>query len=382
VVGLAAYVVTQYLDMPLLQDALYYEAEGYGVAQQWLSGSASNWDSVLPYGGRVAWLMIGVIAAVYYLLDGARSVPLLIVLYGALTAWLPVYTFKITEQLGAPRSTAKRAGWLVALLPAFVFWSGSLYKEGLVLLILNFVTYHTLRLQARWRAQSLLFVVLAVFALLGLRFYLAVMLVVAIVIGLLWGQRAKEGVDARVGPPVLVRQLLVTLLFVGLTMGLGFRERAEGPLLERDEGVLVQLDVSRRDLATSADSGYLPQADISTPVDAARVFPIGLLYFLTVPFPWQLGSVRQNLIIPETAVWVFVLYPLTAAGLRRGLRTSLAGTVLILAITGGLCCIYALLSGNVGVAYRMRTQVWLLWAPFAAWGWEAWRGGRKRVRPV
>ena len=42
-----------------------------------------------------------------------------------------------------------------------------------------------------------------------------------------------------------------------------------------------------------------------------RFFPVGLLYFLTVPFPWQFGGLRQNFTIPETFVWV-CSYPLVS----------------------------------------------------------------------
>jgi hypothetical protein len=101
-------------------------------------------------------------------------------------------------------------------------------------------------------------------------------------------------------------------------------------------------------------------------------FPVGLLYFLFVPFPWQFGSFRQNAAIPETVLWA-LLYPLVAVGIIRGLRVNRPGTVVLLGLTAGMCVFYALLSGNVGTAVRMRSQVWLLWAPFAAWGWETVR---------
>jgi hypothetical protein len=104
---------------------------------------------------------------------------------------------------------------------------------------------------------------------------------------------------------------------------------------------------------------------------------LGLFYFLTVPFPWQLGAVRQNLIIPENCFWL-ALYPLMVVGIRRALKFNRPGTVFLLLMTAGMCVIYALLAANVGTAYRMRSQVWLLWAPFAAWGWEVWRERRRR----
>jgi hypothetical protein len=107
--------------------------------------------------------------------------------------------------------------------------------------------------------------------------------------------------------------------------------------------------------------------------------PLGLFYFLTVPLPWQIGAARQNMIIPENLFWLG-LYPLMVVGIRRALNRNRAGTVFLLLMTGGMCIIYTLLVANVGTAYRMRSQVWLLLAPFAAWGWEAWRARRRTVR--
>jgi hypothetical protein len=110
-----------------------------------------------------------------------------------------------------------------------------------------------------------------------------------------------------------------------------------------------------------------------------QYFPLGLFYFLTVPFPWQVGAFRQNLIIPENAFWLG-LYPLVVVGIHRALKSNRPGTVFLLLTSGGMCVVYALLSANVGTTYRMRSQVWLLWAPFAAWGWEVWRERRRLAR--
>jgi hypothetical protein len=110
-----------------------------------------------------------------------------------------------------------------------------------------------------------------------------------------------------------------------------------------------------------------------------QYFPLGLFYFLTVPFPWQVDSFRHVLIIPETLFWLG-LYPLMVVGIRRALKSNPPGTVFLLLMTGGMCIVYALLSANVGTTYRMRSQVWLLWAPFAAWGWEVWRERRRQAR--
>lgn len=375
-VGVIGYVATQYGDLPLLQDALHYEEVGYSIANDWWSGRSSDWLDTVEYGGRVAWLMAGTIGAIYYVL-GVRSVFLLLAVYSAITAFVPVYIYRISQELGAPGTAAKRGAWLVVLSPAFVFWSGALYKEGLVLLILSVVTYHTLRLQSRWDLRSVLLVALATFGMLGLRFYLASLVGGAVVVALLWGRR---GVTARPSAvPVVFRQVAVVLVFLAVITAFGFSQRMEWSLMETENGVLREIEVNRLDMAIRAESGYLRDAEVSTIEDAAKFMPVGLIYFLTVPHPWQFGSFRQNVIIPETMFWV-ALYPLIFIGFCRGFRVNPSGTLYILLVTGGLCAIYAVMSGNVGVAYRMRTQPWLLWAPFAAWGFEIWRDGRRRAK--
>jgi hypothetical protein len=378
VAGLVAYVLTQYSDVPFFEDALYYEQVGYSVASDWLSGRSVDFASLSQGGVRTGWLMIVGIAVFYFLMQGVRALSVLLVFYSAITAWVPVYVYRISRELGMSQGAARGAGWLVVLSPAFVFWSGSLYKEGLVMLALSAGTYHTLRLQARWRGRSLMLLAASLFCLLALRFYLAIMMSVVVVLGLLWGRKDPDArTQAHALLPPLARQGVIAVAFVGLLITLGFSEGAERRLAESPEGQVVEVDLTRLNVdrqwsATSAYSGYLTEADISTPAAAVRYLPVGLVYFLAVPFPWQFGSLRQNLVIPETAFWI-LLYPLIGIGIVRGLRMNRASTMVLLAVTGGMCVIYTLVSGNVGIAYRMRSQVWLLWAPFAAWGWEAWR---------
>ena len=381
--GLAAFVLTQYTDVPFFEDALYYEEMGYSVANDWLSGRAVDFTT-LSRGAQTASLMVTAIAVFYYITQGIRALPVLLILYSAVTALVPVYIYRVTRELGVPATAASRAGWLVAISPAFVFWSGSLYKEGLVMLALSAGVYHALRLQSRWQGRSLAMLAAALSALLALRFYLAIMMGVVIVLGLLWGRRDRkvQSQQHALMPP-LIRQAFIAAAFVGLMISLGFTENAEHRLTESPEGTVVELDLSRLNVdrqwsATSAYSGYLTEADISTPAGAVRYFPVGLVYFLAVPFPWQFGSLRQNLVIPETAFWL-LLYPLVGIGIVRGLRVNRPGTLVLVAATSGMCVIYTLVSGNVGLAYRMRSQVWLLLAPLAAWGWEVLRE-RHRVR--
>lgn len=375
-VGLLVYALSLYADVTIVEDARFYEDMGYEVAQEWLSGKSVDFDA-MPNGVQAARLLVTTIAAFYYATNGVRALPILLVAYSAVTALVPAYVYRITQELHATDAVAKRAGLLVALSPAFVFWSGSLYKEGVTLLVLSVAAYHTLRLQRGWNGRSVGILTLCVAALWGVRSYLAVTLAFAVGVSLFWGRLSRPGQAGNV--PVLARQAVIVAVFAVGIVFVGLAVRADEVLLESDEGVLVNLDVRRAWSAKEARSGYLPDASVATPEEALQYAPLGLFYFLTVPLPWQIGAARQNMIIPENLFWLG-LYPLMVVGIRRALNRNRAGAVFLLLMTGGMCIIYTLLVANVGTAYRMRSQVWLLLAPFAAWGWEAWHERRRAVR--
>ena len=374
-VGILAFALTIYLDLPIVEDAAFYEEAGYTLAQNWLSGTEIDVGD-LGKGAVSGRYLVIAIALFYYVMGGLRALPLLLIAFSAITALVPVYIYRVARELHAPEVAARRAGWLVALSPCFVFWSGSLYKEGLALLILSVAAYHTLLLLSRWNRWSLIILVMCDAALWGVRSYLAILLGLAVSVSLVWGRLAWTGRFLSV--PVVVRHAVVLAAFALVIIYLGVTVRTDEVLLESDKGLLVEIDLRRGGSAIEARSGYLQEASIATPEEALRYFPLGLFYFLTVPWPWQVGAFRQNLIIPETAFWLG-LYPLMVVGIRRAFKSNQPGTIFLLMVTGGTCVVYALLSANVGTTYRMRSQVWLFWAPFAAWGWEVWRE-RRRAR--
>lgn len=372
-VGLLAYLVTYFelFGAPPLEDALGYEATGAQVADEWLAGRSSETLAHIVDVGTGGWGLVLLIAVFYFLCGGLRAIPVLMAFYGLLTAWTPVLTYRIGRQVGAPVPGARMGAWLVALSPAFALWSGALYKEGLILLLLSLSIYHAMLVQESGRVRSLVIVLVCLPALLSLRFYLAVLMSGILCMGLLL-HRARSRLESPV--PGLIRQILVVSIFVTALLGAGFADRVRSYLPEDlDEG-LARINSSRQDLA-SYSSGYLHEGQVGRLDEALAFLPMGVLYFLATPFPWQIGSLRQNITIPETLFWV-ALYPFLLIGLRQGWRRNFQATFLVILITVTLCCFYGIYCGNIGTAYRMRTQVWCLWAPFIGWGWHHWQQSR------
>ena len=368
--GLLAWWVSSYTNFSLVEDAVGYENLGRRIALEWMSDGTSLTLESLMASGRQAWGMVFVLAVISFVLRGARALPVIIVLFNLITAWTPVLIYRISRQLGQTDQGALHAARLVVFSPVFAFWGGALYKEGLVFFVLAIITYNVLVLQEGVRGRSILIVVLGIAALSSLRFYLAALLLPSIVLGVLlarrsWESKGRGGLDEETPSATVTRRLVVlgalTILLVVSGISAGILEI----LPENTRELFGQVQSSRDDLAT-ASSGYLRGTDVSDPIAALKFLPLGVLYFLTVPLPWQFGSWRQSLVIPEMIFWLFQ-YPRIFRGMKLGLRRNLSGSLLLISITLAMICLYGLFVSNVGTAYRLRAQVWLLWTVFAGW---------------
>jgi hypothetical protein len=372
--GLLAWLVSSVYGAALIEDAGLYSSLAANLARDWLAGRPSVWLEEAIAGGRQAWLMVVGLAVFYVFTGGYEAIPVAIVLQCLLTAATPILCYRCARRLGIPADGALFAGRLLAFSPAFVFWTGALYKEGVILFILFLVIDHTLRLQQHVTPRSVLVVAISVGAMFGLRFYLGAILAGAILFALVFGRR-----QARETNPfsLIVRQMIVLFLVASVFAFFGFGDRLNQ--LSDFEDNLKQINNSRRDLA-SYNSGYLRDVDVSTPLAAIQFFPVGLAYFLTVPLPWHIGSLRQNLTILETFLWVAIVYPFAIRGALRSLRVNSPGTIFILMTILAICSLYAISIGNIGTTYRLRVQVWAIVALFAGWGWTMRNARRRKIR--
>ena len=111
--------------------------------------------------------------------------------------------------------------------------------------------------------------------------------------------------------------------------------------------------------------------------------PVGLSYFLLAPFPWSATGPLQRITLPESLVW-YGLFLCALWGLRLAIKYDLRRYTVPLAVLIMVTFAYALVEGNVGIAYRHRAQVLPLFFLFAALGlrdlWGAWMERRIRGR--
>ena len=101
--------------------------------------------------------------------------------------------------------------------------------------------------------------------------------------------------------------------------------------------------------------------------DFLIAIPVGMVYLLFAPFPWQLTNLRQSITLPEMIIW-WLSFPLLVLGIWYSVKYRLRQISPILIFTTMLSLAYSVFQGNVGTAYRQRAQLLVFYFVFVAVG--------------
>jgi 4-amino-4-deoxy-L-arabinose transferase-like glycosyltransferase len=337
-------------------DAFTYDGVGSLLVRYWRGElNHLSYEQVLGPYMRRNWGMSYQVAVIYAVVGrNMLAVQMFNAVLGAATA--PVI-YLCARHIFENLRVARLAAIAVAFFPSLVLWSAQGLKDGPIVFLLAVAMYATLKLGEKLSAANLMLLIASVFALLCFRFYIFFMVVAASGGALLIG--AKQ-VTSR----SLIRQF-VAVAAAGLALTyFGVLRTASSEL--DDYGSLEAVQRSRADLATSG-SGFGKDVDVSTTQGALTAIPVGMAYLLFAPFPWQLASLRQSITLPEMLLW-WTSFPLLVVGTWFTLRHRLRRALPILIFTAMLTLAYSVFQGNVGTAYRQRSQLLVFYFIFVSVG--------------
>ena len=259
------------------------------------------------------------------------------------------------------KRTARTSALLIAVYPAFIIWSSQLLKDGLIIFLLVLAMTMVLQLQDKINYIAVAALVFALFGILSLRFYIFYMAAVAVLGSFVVG--TSNSTQA-----VIRRLIVLVMIGVGLTY-VGALKDANQDITEYTN--LERIQKTRSGL-TKTESGFGADLDVSTTNGAITVLPVGFVYLMLAPFPWQISNLRQAVTLPEMILW-WSSIPFMLSGLWYTLRKRLRNAVAILIFSLMLTLGYSLFQGNVGTAYRQRTQIQVFLFMFTAVGWTLYR---------
>lgn len=336
-------------------DALTYDEFGYALLRLW-QGEIQFKPEIDRFSAGGGWGMLYLVAAVYAIIGrNPLAIQFINAVIGSATA---AVIYLCAYHIFRNIRVARLAAFAVAFFPSIILWSSQGLKDAPVVLALSLAMLATLKLGERWSVKYLIVLIVALFSVFSLRFYIFYMLVAAIAGSFIVGMRELDGKS-------IVRQFAV-IVCIGLAMTyLGVLRQASQQV--ETFGSLEAVQRSREDLARSARSGFAADVDVSTTSGAISVIPIGLVYLLFAPFPWQVEGSRQIITLPEMVVW-WLAFPLVLLGGWFTIRYRLRQTLPILIFTTMLTLAYSVFQGNVGTAYRQRAQLLVFYFIFAAVG--------------
>ncbi|HEX6189891.1 MAG TPA: glycosyltransferase family 39 protein [Pyrinomonadaceae bacterium] len=349
-------------------DALHYNFLGYAQVQAWSGDGFFKWE-IANYmrNNAAAWGMNYLVGSIYLIVGrNMLAVQFFNAVLGALTA---VIIFQCAYHGFANLRVARTAAIAVAFYPSLVLWSAQGLKDAPIVFCLALAILATLKLGQKLSIQYILVLGVSLLVVFSLRFYVFYMICFAVAGAFSIGMQAVTATS-------FIRQFAVIII---LGLGLTYLGVTRTASVQYEQIVTFeQLQRSRSDLA-SAESGFGQDVDVSTAGGAISTIPLGLVYLLFAPFPWQLASLRQSITLPEMLIW-WACFPLMVLGLWFTIKHRLRQLSPILIFTCMLTLSYSVVQGNVGTAYRQRAQLLVFYFIFVAVGAVLFKEKREEKR--
>lgn len=333
------------------EDADGYEQLGLMISEGW-NGNSPDYDYRKTRESNYGYAYM--LAGINYVLGPYRTVgPYANCVIGTITVALVYF---LARRLFQPL-VAVRTAKLIAYFPSMVLWSSLAIKDPIVTMLTVLALLAALRLKEDFNSRNVAIATIPLLLMQPLRFYIIYFVGLAILASMLIdrGLRAIRG---------LYVQVALGLVLVGLVMATGMQQNLQAGTEFMD---LKKMSEFRRNMATTAQSGFAANVDISTPQGALFFLPIGMSVLLFGPFPWQMLSFRAALTLPEMLIW-WSMIPALWIGLRYSIKHLLSKTSPVLFFTATLTCAYSLIQGNVGSGFRQRAQIFVFLFIFAALG--------------
>jgi hypothetical protein len=338
-------------------DEITYDARGAALA--------SYWHGDVPIEPALRGESKGFYYVVGWLYFPFGQFPLLPKLLGAWIGSRAVLElYRMTRLIGGSETAALRGARFMTYFPSQILWSSLLVRDVWVQWLLLRLAREMAELKGRFIPSNIVSAAVLIWALTQFRSYLLFVAVGPFAVSFLLGKSRD----------------IVRNLFLGSVVTLAlvyFGAQAGGSEAKVQTLDLVELQRLRSwsSNAAVADSAFGSDADVSTVGGALALLPTGLLYFFFAPFPWQIGSIRQSLAVPES-IYFYTLFPGIVSGIAYLARKHLIESVGVLLVTMTVTFGYAIGQGNVGTLYRHKAQVMGFYYAFAAIGLEARRRNR------
>jgi hypothetical protein len=261
--------------------------------------------------------------------------------------------FLLARLLGARANVALTTATLVGVLPSFLFYTSSTYKDGLVTLFVVGIFGCAVRLSRQFSIAAAGLALVYAMGLWLTRFYLLFIVPAPLLLGFL-GLRSRS----------ILRVIVAGLVVLASATALYAYSNAPEVATSRAAQTLTTA-TSRNVLDANAEGGSGVTFDSSSPT---RSFVPKLLYTLFSPFPWQPGSLGLQIGKLEVFVWFYFFYRALRSA-KAMWRTRRSDLFMFFSLVGPLTVAYALSFSNIGLIVRQRMGIVIIIMLLASLSW-------------
>ena len=322
-------------------DAITYDSNGYIIMMSWISPEFQN---ITNRAGEIGYGMVYLVSIIYFFVG--RSILTAQAFCGVIGALTIPMVYLCGYELFRNKRVAQFAAIGVAVFPSFIIWSSQLLKDGLIVFLLVAIMVALLNLQKERSYGWLTVIVFCLAGIVSLRFYIFYMVLLAVIVSIF-----SSGMNS-VG--LIARNIAAAVLVAVIVSYSGIVNPAVDDVISMTD--LEEIQFRREALSAGSGSGFVKETDITTTAGALTALPVGFIYLMFSPFPWEATKLTQMLVIPETLIW-WALIPLAFTGTMWVIRNKLSTALPVLVFSLMLTIGYTIFQGNVGMAYRQRTQI-------------------------
>jgi 4-amino-4-deoxy-L-arabinose transferase-like glycosyltransferase len=283
-----------------------------------------------------------------------------------------IFIYFITKELFS-KNIAKISSLFAFFWPSFVLWSTQNLKEPVIAMFTFILLWGMFYMRKHSLPLVLTISVISILVLAKVSFP-----IVTVIAGALFCSVLYLTMWYLLKDKFLSFLITVILIFIA---GVFFKDKILSYINEKSaynifgfKSVFDFLDY-HRGVRAYGNLQFFRNFDISNPLSALSFVPLGLIFAVFSPFPWQLGSAMQIMAVPETLIF-YILFPCTLRGIAFALKKRFEESILILTIIGIMLIFLSLVEGNSGTLFRHRAVVFYLIFIFTAMGITLRKKGR------
>lgn len=256
--------------------------------------------------------------------------------------------YRLTEFLSSKQAGLWAAG-ISAVFPYWLYLSAIFYRDMLIMLVLSQVLYALLRFEqskSPWAALNII----------GLTFISFMLrpqniLPIGAAAGVIGYAVVRE-----VRPTVRVAVLgIIGIIIAKVLSTIQVHGNSISP-----EGISKE-----RRFLTRGGGAYLEGTLFSNWFELFSFVPVGAMYFLFVPFPWQVHNTLAMFALLQNLLLWYPVAILSVVGFRSLVVKRPFAVLALVGFAGSAVAAYGVVEGNMGPAMRHRSQFQIVFVVFA-----------------